>query len=551
MANSNKKNNFILQAGILAAAGIISRIIGLLYRSPLVAVIGDEGNGYYQAAYNIYTMILLISSYSIPSAISRVIAQKLAVREYRNAHRIFICSFWYVIGAGGLAACVLFFGADLLVQGEAAAVVKVLAPTVLFSGMLGVVRGYFQAHKSMVQTSVSQIMEQIVNAVVSVGAAWLLIDFAMGTVEMGADAAYNTKRAVFGASGSALGTGAGVLTALLFMWGVYALNRSMIRNRIQRDKSRNVESYGQISKMILMVVTPFILSTAIYNLSTPLNQTIYVKLMYHWKELEESVIYYNYGIFSGKATTVSNIPIAFASAMAAAMLPSVTQMIARREIETAREKIGLAVKTTMLISIPSAVGLFVLAKPVMTLLFNQKDTLEMAYKLLMGLSLSVIFYAYSTLNSSILQGMGKVNKTILNAGIALVVQTIVLVVILVFTDWDLYGLAISATVYSGTMCVLNQWAVRKAIGYRQEVARTFLIPLGSAGFMGAVAWAVYEGMYLLTSSNVISLIPAVLLGSCVYFAMLVGLRGVTEQELRSIPKGHLLVKIAKKCRLLK
>lgn len=116
---NNKKSNFLVQAGILAAAGFISRIIGLLYRSPLTAIIGDLGNGYYQAAYNIYTIILLISSYSIPSAISKVIAQKLGVKEYRNAHRIFRCSVWYVLAVGGVASLFLFFGAGFLVDGAA------------------------------------------------------------------------------------------------------------------------------------------------------------------------------------------------------------------------------------------------------------------------------------------------------------------------------------------------------------------------------------------------------------------------------------------------
>lgn len=172
---NNKKSNFLVQAGILAAAGFISRIIGLLYRSPLTAIIGDLGNGYYQAAYNIYTIILLISSYSIPSAISKVIAQKLGVKEYRNAHRIFRCSVWYVLAVGGVASLFLFFGAGFLVDGAAIPVLRVFAPTIFLYGLLGVLRGYFQAHRSMVQTSVSQILEQIANALVSIGAALFLI----------------------------------------------------------------------------------------------------------------------------------------------------------------------------------------------------------------------------------------------------------------------------------------------------------------------------------------------------------------------------------------
>ena len=171
MNKKSSKDNFIMQAGILAAAGIISRIIGLLYRSPLQRVIGDLGMGYYSSAYNYYTIILLISSYSIPSAISKVIAQKLAVREYRNAHRIFKCALWYVLAVGGVASLFLFFGAGLFVAPEAVPVLRTFAPTVFVYGILGVLRGYFQAHKSMAQTSVSQVLEQVANAIVSIGAA--------------------------------------------------------------------------------------------------------------------------------------------------------------------------------------------------------------------------------------------------------------------------------------------------------------------------------------------------------------------------------------------
>ena len=176
MPNNKKKDGFIMQAGILAIAGIIVRIIGLLYNTPLVAIIGDEGNGYYNSAYYAYSIVLLISSYSIPSAVSKVIAQRLATKEYRNAHRIFLCAFLYVLVVGGIASLFVFFGAGFMVKMESAVLpLKILAPTIFFSGILGVLRGYFQAHESMMQTSVSQILEQISNAAVSIGVAYLLI----------------------------------------------------------------------------------------------------------------------------------------------------------------------------------------------------------------------------------------------------------------------------------------------------------------------------------------------------------------------------------------
>lgn len=553
MGKKSAKNNFIMQAGILAAAGIISRIIGLLYRSPLHSVIGDLGLGFYQSAYTFYTIVLLISSYSIPAAVSKVIAQKLAVKEYRNAHRIFRCALGYVLVVGGAASLFLFFGAGLLVEEAAVPVLRTFAPTVFIYGMLGVLRGYFQAHKSMAQTSVSQVLEQVANAVVSVGAAYLLIKNTMGTLEMPVEETEQILRATRGAIGSALGTGVGVLVALLFMLAVYKLNKSFIDRRIRYDRHPEVDSYREILKMITMVVTPFVLSTAIYNLNDTINNALYTKIYLKVRELDPVGTYSGWGVLSGQALTISKIPIAFASAMAAAMIPTVAQLIAARNVEGAKDKIGVAVKTTMIISIPCAVGLFVLARPVTCLLFpaNTQASEDLATGLLMALAISIVFYALSTLNSQILQGLGRMNVPIVNAAIALGFQTVVVVVLLFFTKLDLYSVVIANIIYSGIMCVLNQLAVRKAIGYRQEIMRTFIIPLLASAFMGAVAWAVYEGFLLMTKSPRISVVPAVLIGAAAYFALLILFRGVTEEELRGFPKGHLLVRLAKKCRLMK
>lgn len=548
---NRRSDNFIMQAGILAAAGIISRIIGLLYRSPLTEVIGEVGMGYYQAAYSFYSIVLLISSYSIPAAISKVIAEKLGRREYRNAHRVFLCAMGYVLVVGLIASLFLYFGAGLFVKPEAIGVLRVFAPTIFIYGILGVLRGYFQAHKTMVQTSCSQVLEQIANAVISILAAYLLIKSAMGTMEIPVDEAGQVTRASYGAMGSALGTGAGVLVALLFMGGIYALNRGVIHRRIARDKHTEVDSYGDILRTITAVVTPFILSTAVYNLSTSLNTAIYTKIFPAMKELDGMTIDYTWGIFSGLALTISNIPIAFSSAMASAMLPSVAQTVAAEHTEELQGKIGTAVKTIMIISIPCAVGLFVLAKPLTFLLFPRPDeVVTLAGRLLMALSLSVIFYALSTLSNTVLQGLGKVNVPIINAGVALVVQTVVAILLLAFTGADIYAIAIANVVYSGVMCVLNQWSLYKAIGYKQEWIRSFLLPALAAVFMGGSAYVVYEILFLLTASMRISVIPAVIVAVAVYFVALIKLRGLTEEEMRKMPKGQMLVKLAKKCRLL-
>jgi stage V sporulation protein B len=557
MSEKKQGNNFIVQAGILAAAGIVSRIIGLLYRSPLTSIIGDEGNGYYGAAYYWYTIILLVASYSIPSAISKVISQKLALKEYRNAHRVFKCAFVYVIVVGGLAAVLCAVFAPNIVDGEAAAkVLRVFAPTIFFSGILGVLRGYFQAHKSMVQTSVSQILEQILNALVSIGAAFLLINFMMGSMMIydnptaESEIAYNTERATYGAMGSALGTGAGVLIALFFMAMIYILNRKMFKRRVERDRTPIDDSYGDIFKLLLSVVTPFILSTAIYNLSPVVNQKIFITIMTGLKGIGESEAYSLYGIYSGKPIVISNIPIAISSAFASALIPGVSSSFTKKDYDATRRSVSLAIKCTMLIAIPSAVGLGVLAKPVTRVLFPQVASLDVASKLLMVLAVSVIFYSLSTMSNAILQGIGKVNIPVINAAAALLIQTGVVWAILVYTDLGLYSLVIGNVVYSGCMCIFNNIAVAKYLDYRQEAKTTFILPLISALVMGAVAVGVYYGIYALLPINIVAVVPAIVLGVMAYGVVILKSGAVTEEELSHIPKGKTLINVARKFHLL-
>ncbi|MBQ8198685.1 MAG: polysaccharide biosynthesis protein [Lachnospiraceae bacterium] len=542
MSQNSRKDGFVMQAGILAMAGIIVRIIGILYRSPLTGIIGDEGNGYYSSAYNIYTIILLISSYSIPSAISKVIAQRLALREYRNAHRIFHCALIYVVVVGGIASLFTFFGAGLLVEDNSKVVLQVFAPTIFLSGLLGVLRGYFQAHRTMVQTSVSQILEQILNAVVSLLAAHLLIQTVLSQSE--------TTRAIYGAVGSALGTGSGVLIALLFMWGIYGLNRKLIMKRVRSDVKHDELSYGQIFGIIFGMVTPFILSTFIYNFSTSLNQTIYTKVCMYVMHMAEAEIAVNYGVFAGKAVVISNIPIAIASSMSAAMIPSISASYAQGDRERSRHQVHVAVQTTMLISIPCAFGMLALAQPITELLFPQKESLLLASALLRAISMSIIFYALSTLTNAVLQGIGKVNTPVINAAAALIVQTVVLVLLLAYTDLSLYALAVAMVVYSFLMCLLNNIAVRKALGYRQEMVKTFLKPILSAAVMGVAAYYVYKVVYMLVPVNVIALLPAIFVAVILYFTLVIKTGALSEEELVHIPKGAMIVRMAKKLHLL-
>ncbi len=543
MEQSNKKNTFVFQAGILAAAGMLVKVISLIYRSPLLSIIGIEGNGYYSAAINIYTIILLISSYSIPSAISKVIAQRLAFKEYRNAQRVFICALLYVLIVGGTASILTFVGAPYLVRENPNAVValRVLSPTIFFSGFLGVLRGYFQAHSSMLHTSISQVLEQIMNAAISIWAAHLLIG-----VVIDED---STTRAIYGSAGSAVGTGAGVVTGLLFMFAMYRLNSKIIKRRVERDRSWHEETYKEIFKVIFTTVTPFILSTFIYNCSTVVNMSIYYYIM-DLKHVDDVIASNHYGIFATQAIAVVNIPIAIASAMSSAMIPGISASYARGGFEQTRRQVSKAIQMTMLIAVPAMVGMAVLPKPIMQFIFPQKEALDMASGLLAALAVTIVLYGLSTLTNAVLQGIGRVNTPVLHAAIALVIQVAGLIVLLFKTPLDLYALACANIIYSLVMCLLNQWSVKKHLEYRLDVVKIFLKPLLSASIMGATAFGVYHGLMLLVPVSRVVLLVAIGVGACVYFAILLLIGGVSEEELLAFPKGTLLVRLAHKMHLL-
>lgn len=542
--NSNRKNSLVVQAGILAAAGIIVRIIGLLYNTPLVHIIGDEGFGYYDSAYVAYSIVLLISTYSIPSAVSKIISHRLARGEYKNAYRIFKCTLGYVVVVGLISSLFVFFGAGILVKMESAILpLRILAPTIFFSGILGSFRGFFQAQRSMVQSSISQIIEQIFNAGFSVGMAYVLVNVAKNSAP--------DKIASYGAAGSTIGTGVGVLSGLAFMLLIFFYNKKDIMNKVYADKSTVVLPYTDIVKMIFVVVTPFILSTAIYNVNSFMDKTIYQIVLMKGKGIVESEVAVDLSAFA-KANKIANIPIAMASAMASTLIPRLSGAIATEDYASAREQVDRATRVTMFISIPAAVGIGVLAKPIMLVLFPQANSISLASGMLIVLSATVVLYGLSTLTQAVLQSIGHMNIPIINALIAVVVHAAIMVALMVILPRGaaLYCYGGATILYALLLCIFNGISVSKHLDYKQEIDKTFLRPIISSVAMGIVVFGVYQGLFVLIKSNIVSLFVAVLVGAIVYLVLCIKWKAINENELRAMPKGSFIVKICKRVKLL-
>jgi len=545
--NKPQNSNFIVQGGILAVAGIISRIIGFIYRIPLQNTIGDAGMGYYSAAFQIYSIMLIISSYSLPVAVSKLVAARAAKGQYRNARRFFHGALTFATLTGGATCLIVLFGADTLANNimkmpKSAIALRMLAPTLLVVALMGVIRGYFQGLGTMVPTAFSQLIEQIVNAIISVVAGVYLYAYGKNVAALLRDDAFGPA---WGAAGGTLGTGSGAIAGLLVLLIMFLIHKRRMRKNIIRDNAKYVDSYGRIFSALLITCIPVILSTTIYNISDTLDQILFNNVM----DIKGySAIKAEYwGIYSGKYRVLTNVPIALANALCSSMMPSLAACIENKDRRLARHKVAIGTRFVMIISIPCAVALAILGRPLISLMFTGE--VDIPANLLMMGSASVIFYSLSTLSNGVLQGIDKLRIPVRNAAIALVLHMGVLYLTISVLDWKLYGVVVACMAFGLLMCILNWFSIAKYLHYRQELRRTFLIPFIASAIMGGVVWL----LYFILSKNTTELISVLIasgVGFIVYCVAVLLLRGVRESEIRGLPGGNVIAGIARMFRLL-
>lgn len=551
---SKKKNDtsFLVQGSILAIASLVSRVIGLVYRIPLTAIIGDHGNDYYSCAYEIYSLLLLISSYSLPMAVSKMVSARISNGEKQNAYRVFKGAMIFALFTGTAACMIVFFGAEELTRlfktplGVYA--LQVLAPTLIIVAVLGVFRGFFQGMGTMIPSAVSQIIEQIVNAVVSVGAAYVLFAYGrrIATV-LGSKEHYD---AAYGAAGGTLGTSAGALCGLAFIIFVFSMFLPKFRKAMRRENKigkKQPESYRVIFGILIGTIVPVLMSTTIYNMVSIVDQWLFKNIAtiqgYSAADVSEW-----WGIFSGKYRVLTNVPISISTALAASCVPALAAAFAQKDEKQVRSKIGMSMRFIMVVAMPCTAGIMVLADPIIQLLFPGSSSL--AGHLLQAGGISVIFYSISTLSNAVLQGIDRMRIPVRNASVALVLHAGVIAVGMFGLKLNIYGICVGTIAFSLIMCILNGMSVRKYSGFKPDVTKTFIKPAIASVIMGAVVYAAYFVCHKVSHSNAVSTVIAVLVGMIVYAAALLLIKGLTEEELHSFPKGELLIRIAKKFRLL-
>ena len=539
------KTNFLVQGSILAFAGILVRVIGIIYRVPVQNILGTEGTTYYGVAYDVYSLFLLISSMSMPLAVSKIVSMKLAKNEIKNAYKAFVGALIVGLVIGIVVSSIIFYGADFFAEmwkyPSASYAIKMLAPVLLIMSVLGVLRGFFQGMGTMMPTAISQILEQVANAIVSIVGAYFL--FKTGKAA--------GQSAAFGAAGSTLGTLVGAIVAFVFLICVYLLYVPVLRKQLRRNRMVPEESYQDLTKELMLTIMPVLLSTAVYNFSSILDSGVFGNICSRVFHMKEEVYSSMYGMYSGWYKLLTTAPIAIASALSSAIVPSIIRSIVANDNKTAINKIESSMRLTMIVAIPAGMGLSVLGGPILKLLFSVDPAVEGEATKLMILSVvTVMVFAMSTISNAVLQGINKMKTPIINAAIGMVVHYIALIFMLIVFKPNLYAVVIGDIIFGLVVCILNAISIYRYIGYKQELFKTFALPLIASAIMGVITILVYKISYMVVAMNSVACLLAIFVAVVAYALSLLLIKGISEEEILMLPKGSKIVSILRKYSLI-
>lgn len=544
----SKGKGFLVQGTILAAAGIITKVIGAIYRIPMLNIMGLEGQGYYDIAFQVYSIALLISSYSLPLAVSKLVSARMAKGQKKNAFRVFKAAMVFAVAVGTIIMVIVFVGSDAIAEHVMGAklsayALKVLAPGLLIVAIMGVLRGYFQGIGTMIPTAISQVLEQILNAVVSIVGAAMLMEYGKGIAEKKNNELLSSA---YSAAGGTLGTVAGALIGLVFLVLCYMAYKNILRRQLRSDKSKRVDEYQMLFKLLFITIAPVIMSTAIYNISNVIDSAMFNKIMAA-QGMTEKWCTQMIGRL-GQYYTLFNVPLAVANALGASMIPGLVRAVESKERRLIHNRIYMAVRYTMLIAIPSAMGFFAIGKPILDFIWPSMEN-DVQGKMLMIGAISLVFYSLSTITNAVLQGLNRMMKPVKNATVALVLHVVSLFIMLVVFKWGIYSIIVSKIVFSICMCIMNSHDIREAIGYVQERQRTYVIPAVSAAIMGAVAFVLNLVLDIFMPGRLAMLI-VLIAAVFVYAVCLLKFGGLSEDELLAMPKGATMISICRKLHLL-
>lgn len=578
-----KQNTFFGGAAILAIGILVVKLIGMFYKIPLVNIIGEQGTADFNNAYNIYAVLLTISTAGLPVAVSKLVSEANALGHRNQVRRTFQLSLGLFLTLGMVSFLVMYFRADwlagLMNDDKAAPGIQALAPAVICVGCLAAFRGYSQGHSNMTPTSVSQIIEALCKLVIGLAlASWL--------VRQG-------RPPEIAAAGAITGVTVGTIVALAYMVLTFLLDWL----REPRRAGDTPDSTGSILSAILRIAIPITLSSSMVGIVTVIDSSLVqgqlqkvllenpdswnlyagfvdfaplTAAMEGWtaslaagdvanmarlagdtsaaaaalsEELQavSRTLYGNYG----GALNIYNLPTSLMAAITASVIPAVSAALARKDRQGSARITGSALRITALLAMPMGMGLFVLGKPIMTLLFPRL-TGELAGPLLSTLGLATPFVCLMLVANSVLQAHGFVNLPVVVMVLGGVLKIVTNYNVVAQPTLGIYGAPAGNILCFGLCLLLDLIIISRVIPNRPRYSAIFLKPLAASLIMGAGAWAVYGLLFKLLERNTIAVLGSIAVAVVLYFALVVALRCLSREDLLLMPKGE---KIARLLRL--
>ena len=550
-ASTPKKNSFFGGAGILTAGIIIVKLIGALYKIPLGWVLSDAAYADFNTAYNIYSLLIIISTGGLPVALSKMVSEANALNRGNQVKKVFSLSLAAFCILGTISFCVMAFFpnqlADAMNDSQAAYSILALAPAVFFICPMSAMRGYFQGHALMTPTAVSQIIEALCKLVVGLALAStfqkMLNDEAMA------------------AAGAILGVSVGCLLGAVYMYFCYRKHA-----RAQPKSNDEPENSGAILATLAKLAVPITLSSSVIALTNILDTKILLGQLQDALGMTEELARETKGVYD-KAMTLYNLPVSFMVPLTASVIPHVSAALKVKRRRQGAQISETALRTTALLAIPAGVGLFVLGEPIMRLLYASTDV-ELGGWMLSVLGAASIAVCFMLVCNSILQAYQMVTLPMVTTVIGSGLKLGVAYVLIGNPEIGIRGGAISTVVCFWLIALLDLFIVKRTLPRSLSLARVFVKPVAAAAAMGASAWGINglvtkallalkifvtetgellpdgtAAMGLSRMGNALAVFGAIGIAVIIYFVLILVTRAISKEDLALIPKGDKIARI--------
>ena len=535
----NKKESFMQGVLAIMFSQVLIKVLGLVYKLYLTnrEGFGDTGNAIYGSGFQIYALLLTLSSIGVPNAISKLVSERLAVGDNRGAHRIFKIAFVTFAIVGFAGTLILFLGAGyisrvILQIPEAEYTLIALSPSIFFAAIASVVRGYFNGMENLSITARSQTFEQIFKTTLTVMVVELV-------------AIMSGTNTVLMAAGANLATSLAVFLSLLYLYRYYMVRRKQIWQNITTSPVNRPERIKSIVKKIMAVSIPISLSSIISAINKNIDAVTVVRgLKTFLSEAEAKV---QYGILNGKVDTLIGLPLSFNIAFATALVPAVSSAIAKGDKNTIQKRVSFSILVTILIGLPCTIGLCVFADPILKLLFpNAPD----GAAILQVSAFTIIFTVIAQTINGALQGLGKVAVPAIALGTGVVVKFILNLILVPIEQIGVLGAAFSSVVCHIISCTIGFSVLRKYMKLDLKITKAIIKPIIATVMMAVCSYFIYIKLCIIIPER-ISTVIALIMAVIIYMLAVIVLKIFTKEDIYMIPYGQKIYKILTKMKIYK